>query len=149
MSRLRQYVEKWLAGDVELAPITELLGVRPVSLEEGRAQVSLEADERLHNAMGTLHGGVLCDVADVAMGVAMATVLDDDETFATLQTSIGYLRAVRNGRLVATARVVQRGRTTGHLECEIHDGEENLVARVTSVCAIRATADGADRGEGP
>lgn len=139
MSRLRQYVEKWMAGDLELAPITELLGVRPVSLGEGEARVSLQTDERFHNAMGTLHGGVLCDVADVAMGVAMATVVEDDETFATLQTSISYLKAVREDRLTATARVVQRGRTTGHLECEIHDGDENLVARVTSVCAIRTS----------
>lgn len=138
MSRLRRYVEKWQAGELELAPITKLLGIEPVSLDEGRAQVSMEAGERLHNAMGTLHGGVLCDMADVVMGVAMATVLEDDETLATLQTSISYLRAVREDRLVATARVIQRGRTTGHLECEIHDGEERLVARITSVCAIRA-----------
>lgn len=138
MSRLRRYVEKWQAGELELAPITKLLGIEPVSLDEGRAQVSMEADERLHNAMGTLHGGVLCDVADVVMGVAMATVLEDDETMATLQTSISYLRAVREDRLVATARVLQRGRTTGHLECEIHDSDDKLVARITSVCAIRA-----------
>lgn len=137
MSRFGPQIERWLAGELELAPITDLLGVRPVSLGEGQAQVALEADERLHNAMGTLHGGVLCDVADVAMGVAMATVLDDDETFATLQTSISYLRAVREDRLVATARLVQRGSSTGHLECGIHDSDGNLVARVTSVCAIR------------
>jgi uncharacterized protein (TIGR00369 family) len=138
VSGLGDYVARWLAGEIELAPITELLGVEPVSAGDGRAEVALTADERLHNAMGTLHGGVLLDLADVAMGVAMATVLDDGETFSTLSSSIAYLRPVRRDRLTAAARVVHRGRTTGHLECDVHDGEGELVARVTSVCAIRS-----------
>lgn len=139
MSDLAAYVQRWLAGELELAPITELLGVRPVAIGEGRAEVELTAGERLHNAMGTVHGGVLYDLADVAMGAALATVLADGESFATLQSSIGYLRPVSQGRLTATARVVHRGRTTGHLECDVHDGEDRLVARVTSICAIRTS----------
>jgi acyl-CoA thioesterase FadM len=73
----------------------------------------------------------------VAMGVAMAPVLEPGVVFATVQSGVSYLRAVKEGRLEAAARVVQRGRTTGHLECEITDGEGRQVARVTSVCAIR------------
>jgi len=138
VSRLGDTVARWLAGEIELAPITKLLGVRPVAIGDGRAEVELAADERLHNAMGTLHGGVLLDLADVAMGVAMATALDDGETFSTLSSSIAYLRPVRRDRLTAAARVVHRGKTTGHLECDVRDGEGRLVARVGSVCAIRA-----------
>lgn len=137
MNRFRQLIEAWQAGETELAPITGLLAVRPVSFGDGEAVVELEAGERLHNAMGTLHGGVVLDVADVAMGVAMASVLEEGEGFATLQSSVTYLRAVVAGRLEARARVVQRGRTVGHLECEVVDGEGRGVARVTSVCAIR------------
>jgi acyl-coenzyme A thioesterase PaaI-like protein len=55
MSRLSQFVEKWLAGDLELAPITQFLGVRPVSLGEGEARIELTAGKHLHNAMGTVH----------------------------------------------------------------------------------------------
>lgn len=137
---LAGYVERWRAGELELAPITGLLGIRPVSLGDGAAEVEMSAGERLHNAMGTLHGGVLLDLADVAMGVAMATVAAAGETFSTLSSSIAYLRPVRAGRLTAAARVVQRGRTTGHLECEVRDEEGRPVARVISVCAIRAAA---------
>jgi uncharacterized protein (TIGR00369 family) len=137
VNKFAELVERWGAGEVELAPITGLLGVRPVSVGEGEAVLTMEAGERLHNAMGTLHGGVFLDLADVAMGVAMATVLEPGEGFATVQSGVSYLRAVKDGRLEAAARVVQRGRTTGHLECEITDGEGRQVARVTSVCAIR------------
>lgn len=137
MSRLSQFVEKWLAGELELAPITALLGVRPVSLGEGEARIELTAGERLHNAMGTVHGGILCDLADIAMGAALATVTADGESFTTLQLQMSYFLPVVDGRLSAHARVVRRGRGTAHLECDLEDSESRLVARATSVCAMR------------
>jgi uncharacterized protein (TIGR00369 family) len=137
MSQLSQYVEKWLAGELELAPITKLLGVRPVSLGEGEARIELTADKRLHNAMGTVHGGILCDLADVAMGAALATITAEGESFSTLQLQMSYFLPVVEGRLSAHARVVRRGRGTAHLECDLEDGEGRVVARGTSVCAIR------------
>ena len=137
MSQLSQYVEKWLAGDLELAPITKLLGVRPVSLGEGEARIELTAGKHLHNAMGTVHGGILCDLADVAMGAALATVTAEGESFSTLQLQMSYFLPVVEGRLGAHARVIRRGRGTAHLECDLEDGEGRVVARGTSVCAIR------------
>src|SRR6185295_9504924 len=136
-SQLSRFVEKWLAGEIELAPIASLLGVRPVALGEGEARIEMTAGERLHNAMGTVHGGIFCDLADVAMGAALATVTADGETFSTLQLQISYFLPVVEGRLSARARVVRRGRTTAHLECDLEDGEGRLVARATSVCAIK------------
>ena len=137
MNRWAEHVERWRAGELELAPITGLLGIRPLSFGDGRAELEMDAGPHLHNSMGTLHGGVLLDLADVAMGVAMATKLDDGETFSTVQSSIGYQRPVVEDRLTAAAEVVHRGRSTAHLECEVRDGEGRTVARVTSVCAIR------------
>lgn len=137
MSQLSRFVEKWLAGELELAPITTLLGVRPVALGEGEARVELTAGERLHNAMGTVHGGILCDLADVAMGAALATVTADGESFTTLQLQMSYFLPVVDGQVGAHARVIRRGRGTAHLECDLQDSEDRLVARATSVCAIR------------
>ena len=71
---------------------------------------SLDADERHHNPMGTLHGGVLCDIADVAMGLAYGSTLEEGETFTTLELKINFLRPVRSARLVADGLVVQRGK---------------------------------------
>lgn len=140
MSSLADFVRRWHQGEVSLAPITELLGVTSRSLGDGAAEVEMDAGPRLHNAMGILHGGVLLDLADVAMGVAFATVAEEGETFSTVQSSISYLRPVREGRLVAAARVVQRGRTIGHVECEIRDQEDRPVARVVSSLAVRRAA---------
>jgi len=140
VSRLAAVVAAWLAGERELAPITALLGVRPVSLGNGEAVVELDAGERLHNAMGTVHGGVLGDLADVAMGVALATVVTEGETFATLQLQVSYLLPVREGSVRAVARVLHRGRSSAHLECDLFNGAGERVARASSVVAIRHAA---------
>lgn len=137
MSGLSQYVEKWLAGDLELAPITKFLGVRPVSLGKGEARIEMTTGDYLHNAMGTVHGGVLCDLADVAMGAALATLTAEGESFTTLELQMSYFLPLKEGRLTAHARVIRRGRTTAHLECDLEDGEGRLVGRASSVCAIR------------
>jgi uncharacterized protein (TIGR00369 family) len=137
MSRLSRYVEKWLAGELELAPITQLLGVRPVALGEGEARIEMTAGAVHHNAMGTVHGGILCDLADVAMGAALATATAEGESFTTLQLQMSYFLPVVDGRLGAHARVVRRGKGTAHLECDLENGDGKLVARATSVCAIR------------
>ena len=138
---LADYVERWRAGELELAPITDLLGVRPESQGDGRAVVTMEAGERLHNAMGILHGGVFLDLADVAMGVAMATRVEPGESFSTIHSDVSYLRSVTEGILTARARVVQRGRTIAHLECEIEDDGGRTLARVQSICSLRSVPE--------
>jgi uncharacterized protein (TIGR00369 family) len=84
--------------------------------------------------MGTLHGGILCDIADAAMGVAYASTLAPGESFTTLELKINYLRPVWNATLRANGRVVQRGRTVGLVECDVFDEQQRLVARASCTC---------------
>ena len=96
--------------------------------------MTLDVQEHHTNPMGTLHGGILCDVADAAMGMAYYSLLDKDESFATLELKLNFLRPVWAGKLTARARVVHRGHTVGLVECDIVNDEERLVARASSTC---------------
>ena len=82
--------------------------------------------------MGTLHGGVLGDIADAAMGIAWAATLGDGETFTTLELKINFLKPVWTGELMALGRVVKGGRTIGLIECDVVDARQALVARASS-----------------
>src|ERR1700756_4105459 len=115
-------------------PVSRLIGFVMKSVEPGHAIFEMEADERHHNPMGTLHGGVYCDLADAAMGFAYAATLAEGETFTTIELKINFLRAVRQGRLIAEARVVKAGSTLGYVECDVKDDAGKLVARVSSTC---------------
>src|SRR5260370_10349212 len=113
-------------------PVATLIGFPLTEVEPGRAVVALEADRRHANPMGTVHGGILCDIADAAMGIAYAATLDEGETFTTLELKINFLKPVRTGRLVATGRIVRGGHTGGLCECDVVDGKARLVGHAFS-----------------
>ena len=123
-----------MRGEAPVPPVAALIGFTLASVEPGRAVVDFEATARHANPMGTLHGGILCDIADAAMGVAYASTLDEGETFATLELKINFLRPVWTARLRAEGKVVQRGRTIGLVECDVTDDAHRLVARASSTC---------------
>jgi uncharacterized protein (TIGR00369 family) len=116
------------------APIGKLLGLTITSRGAGRATVEFEASARYANPMGTLHGGVLCDLADAAMGVAYLSTLAEGETATTIELKINFLRPVWNAKLRAEARVVRAGKVVGLIECDILDERQRLVARASSTC---------------
>ena len=51
-------------------PVAELIGFEFVYAREGSSRMELEVTEQHANPMGTVHGGILCDLADAAMGTA-------------------------------------------------------------------------------
>ncbi len=136
MTPYQKHIEDWLAGRVEGARVGTLVGFRLTGFEDGVVRMEMDAGPQHHNPMGTVHGGIFCDLADAAMGTAMAATLEEGESFATLQLAASYLRPVREGRLIVTARIVHKGKSVGHAEAEIVDGEGRAVARLTSVCMV-------------
>src|SRR6202521_5877345 len=117
-------------------PIAELIGFTVEAIGDGRAVGSLEAGPQHANPMGTLHGGVLCDVADAAMGMAFASTLAPEESFTTVELKINFFRPVWQAQLRAEGMVVQRGRIIGYVECIIADEKNRLVAKAASTCMV-------------
>ncbi|MEA2752331.1 MAG: hypothetical protein QOI41_6474 [Myxococcales bacterium] len=117
-------------------PIATLIGFDAVEMDLARSVFEMDAGSRHANPMGTLHGGVICDLSDAAMGTAMATTLEDDESFTTLDLTVKFFKPIWNARLRATAHVVKRTRTLGLVECEVEDDKGSLVAKVFSTCMV-------------
>jgi uncharacterized protein (TIGR00369 family) len=117
-------------------PIAELIGFHVDEIAGGRAVAWLRTGPQHANPMGTLHGGILCDLADAAMGMAFVSTLAADESFTTMALSINFFRPVWHTLLRAEARVVNRGKTVGYLECDVTEQNDKLVARATSTCMV-------------
>ena len=131
----RPYVErmrKMMAGEVEPPPIGQLIGFRMVEIAPDFAAFEMDTGRRHTNPMGTLHGGILCDLADAALGMAWASELTTGETFTTLELKINFLKPVWETHLRAEARVVRRGKTVGLATCDVRDAKGDLVAHATS-----------------
>jgi uncharacterized protein (TIGR00369 family) len=118
------------------AAIAELIGFNVEEIRGGRAVGYLEAGPQHANPMGTIHGGVLCDLADAAMGMAFASTLSPNESFTTMSLSINFFRPVWQARLRAEAHVVSRGKNVGYVECEVADQDGKQVAKANSICFV-------------
>jgi uncharacterized protein (TIGR00369 family) len=106
--------ERARANDV---PVARLIGFEAKEVTDGRATVMLAAGPQHANPMGTLHGGILCDIADAAMGMAFASTLAPEESFTTVELKVNFFRPIWQAQLKAEATVVQRGRPIGCVAC--------------------------------
>jgi uncharacterized protein (TIGR00369 family) len=134
MAKLADLIEAMLRGEAPAPPVARLVGFRIMAVSDGQARIELEAGPQHANPMGTVHGGILCDIADAAMGMAYASTLAEGESFTTLELKINFLRPVWSGTLAALGRVVRAGRTVSLVECDVVDAEGKLVARASSTC---------------
>ena len=117
-------------------PIAALIGFQVEEIGGGHAVGSLRSGPQHANPMGTLHGGVLCDLADAAMGMAFVSTLAPEESFTTMALNIHFFRPVWQALLRADARVVNRGRNVGYIECDVVDEDGRQIAKVTSTCIV-------------
>ncbi len=134
MPKALDMLRKVQRGELPPPPVAILIGFTIGSIEPGRVVMEMEAGPQHSSPLGTVHGGILCDLADAAMGMAYASSLDEDETFTTLELKINFLKPVWSGRLTAPGYVVKSGRSVGLVDCDVHDEKQSLVARASSTC---------------
>jgi uncharacterized protein (TIGR00369 family) len=136
MTKRLETMERMARGEVTQPPVARLIGFQLTSVRHGESVIELEASDTHANPMGTLHGGILCDIADAAMGIAFASTLEDDESFTTLELKINFLRPVWKEKLRAAGKVVKRGKSVGMVECDVTNSQGALVARSSSTCLV-------------
>ncbi|OZI19221.1 thioesterase [Bordetella genomosp. 9] len=113
--------------------ISRLLDLRIVAIGVATATLELDADATRHgNQQGTVHGGLLCELADAAIGTAHSTLMDPGESFTSIDLKATFLRPVWQARLVAEAWAEHRGRTISHYRCDIRRDDGKAVASITS-----------------
>lgn len=105
------------------------LGMKLVEAAEGKASLRIRVGEKFHNPMGTVHGGVMTDLADATMGIALMTTLGEGESFTTLELKMNFLRPIVEDELTATAKVIHRGKTIALVESVLRNTAGKEVAR--------------------
>ncbi|HLC10620.1 MAG TPA: PaaI family thioesterase, partial [Candidatus Bathyarchaeia archaeon] len=108
---------------------TKTLGIKILELSEGRSLVEMEVDERLHNMSGNMHGGIMADIADAAMGIAISTTIFPDEDFTTMEMKISFFRPHVKGPLRAEGIVAKRGKRVAFAEAVLTNQQKQIVAK--------------------
>jgi len=130
----KEMVAKINDGSIPKSPIELLLGAERVRVGSGKSILTMAVSEKYYNPSGTLHGGILCDFADLAMGHALVSELEEGEIFTTVELKQNFLKPVWEGIIRAEGEVIKRGRKTALLACRIYDENGSLVAYTTSTC---------------
>jgi len=113
--------------------ISRTLAINILAVDSGTATVSIDADALIHgNQQGTVHGGLICELADAAIGTAHSTLMEDGQSFTTIEFKINFYRPVWKSKLRAIAKPLQSGKTITHYNCEIKNDEDKTVALATS-----------------
>lgn len=114
--------------------ISRTLGIRLKAVLAGRAVVEMDTDPAVHgNQQGTVHGGLLTELADAAIGTAHSTVVGPGESFTSIDLRAVFLRPVWRDTLRAHAYPTHSGRTITHYQCDITRSDGKPVATVVSI----------------
>ena len=114
--------------------ISKTLGFRITEIDVGYAKLEMDANPEIHgNQQGTVHGGMLCELADATIGTAHSTAILEGETFTSIDLKISFFRPAWKSVLTATAKQIQHGKTVTHYQCEIlrEDGKAIALAMST------------------
>jgi len=125
-----------LTIEVEKRGFTAWLEMQFDHYGNGQCRCWLDITDRHRNIYGVVHGGVTYSLLDTAMGVAVWTQLQEGERTATVEIKVTYCRPVREGRLVAEGRVVERTRQLAFTSGEVRDAAGELVAMTTGTFYI-------------
>ncbi len=102
------------------------------SYDADSSTVEMPVCDFMFNPQGTLHGGIIATLMDIAMGHLLRHV---HKPGATLELKTQFLKAVTGGRVKVKASLLKRGRSVHFLRADLYDDAGVLCATATSTWA--------------
>jgi uncharacterized protein (TIGR00369 family) len=132
MPTLNPEYHQRLLHSVNTSAYPSHLGFRLAEITDGGCRVELDVLPQHFQPFGIVHGGVLATLLDTATFWAGFYVLPEDAGLVNVDLKLNYLKAVMNGRLVATGKCLRAGRQLSYTEASVTDEKGELVAHGTS-----------------
>ena len=123
-------------------PFVQHLKILTEELGEGTAKLSLPVEPEFTNSLGTVHGGVIMSLLDVALCTAARTLHPDSIGVITIDLSTSFIGGANGKRLLAEARVLKDGKSMSFVEAEAKNEDGSLVAKAIATVRVRLKQDG-------
>jgi 1,4-dihydroxy-2-naphthoyl-CoA hydrolase len=109
------------------------LDIRITEIGDDYLRGTMPVDDRTRQPYGILHGGASVALAETLGSTAAMLCCEEGRAAVGLEVNANHLRAVREGRVTATARPVHVGRSTQVWEIRIENetGELTCISRLT------------------
>jgi uncharacterized protein (TIGR00369 family) len=123
-------------------PVAGLLSARPIRCDpqRGRITVAFQARREFCNLVGSVQGGMLTAMLDLAMSFAVLCALDDGHVVPSLEVKTSFIAPARPGEIVGEGMLVRKGRSIAFMEGRLTDPQGNLLTTASATAQIRLRA---------
>jgi uncharacterized protein (TIGR00369 family) len=120
-------------------PVAGLLDARPLRCDpqKGRMTVAFTARRDFCNLIGSVQGGMLTAMLDLAMAFAVLCTLEDGHVVPSLEMKTTFIAPARAGEITAEGMLVRKGRNIAFMEGRLFDPQDNLLATASATGQIR------------
>jgi len=129
------YLSRLLQGE-KINPFLNFLQVEVVEMAEGKAIFQMPVRPEYFQGAGYVQGGIMVALADEAIAHAVMTCLMPGEGLMTVELKSDFLAPVKEGKLIAEARVFKKGRKIAIGDCLVKNGWEREVLRTSATFMI-------------
>ncbi|WP_310554565.1 PaaI family thioesterase [Flavobacterium sp.] len=93
----------------------------------------MPVNSSVHQPMGLLHGGATVALAESVGSAASVMFIDrNTEEVRGIEISANHLKSKREGEVIATARIIHKGKSIHLWEIRVVDEDDNLI----SICKL-------------
>lgn len=100
---------------------------------ETNLKVTLPMEPLYLNSIGIVHGGIICSLADIAMGNLFGAGENNKQKVVTVDMKTTYLKGAKGNYLLADAHLIKKGRRINHIDCFIYDENNEMVAKANGI----------------
>ncbi len=114
--------------------ILDVLGIQFTGIGEDFIEATMPVDPRTHQVYGILHGGANAVLAEtLGSAGSMLTVDPLKYKCVGLDINLNFVKAVRSGNVIGTARPIHTGKSTQvwHIEIKTEGGDLVCICRLT------------------
>ena len=122
-------------------PFVAHLKILTEALGQGTARLSMPVEPHLTNSLGTVHGGAIMSLLDVALCTAARTLHPESIGVITIDLSTSFIGGGTGSKLYADARVMRDGRSMSFVEAEAKNEDGSLVAKAIATVRVRHKKD--------
>ena len=123
---------KVVAHMLEHDLFSQWLGISIIEIKEGYSKIKMTVRAEMINGFGIVHGGIAFSLADSAFAFACN---NRNVLSVALDTSINFLKPVHvNDELIAEAKELHNGKSTGLYHITITNQKEHVVAVFKGTC---------------
>ena len=117
-------------------PFVSHLRILTEALGSGTAQLSVPVEPHLTNSLGTVHGGVIMSLLDVALCTAARTLHPESVGVITINMSTSFIGGGKGAKLLADARVLKDGKSMSFVEAEAKNDDGSIVAKAIGTVRV-------------